>query len=162
MARGRELLTLGEAERAAFTLAEALALWRGPPFAELEDWEPGRIEAGRLEELRLEAEELLDRRGAAGRAPPRRPGRGPGAWCGAPLRERRWGLLALAQYQSGQQSEALRTLQQAYAGCWSRSWGSTRARSWIGLGAGDPAAGPVLLVVQRRGPEPSRAARTAA
>ena len=31
----------------------------------------------------------------------------------APLRERRWALLALAQYQAGRQGEALRTLRQA-------------------------------------------------
>ncbi len=31
----------------------------------------------------------------------------------APLRERRWALLALAQYQSGRQGEALRTLHRA-------------------------------------------------
>ena len=30
-----------------------------------------------------------------------------------PLRERRWALLALAQYQAGRQGEALRTLRQA-------------------------------------------------
>ena len=40
-------------------------------------------------------------------------GRGPGRWSAAPLRERRWALLAQAQYQAGRQGEALRTLHQA-------------------------------------------------
>ena len=56
--RGRELLTLAEPDRAAYVLGEALTLWRGPALTELEAWEPGRLEAGRLEELRLDAEEL--------------------------------------------------------------------------------------------------------
>ena len=57
--RGRELLTLGEPERAAHVTAEALALWRGPALLELDGWAPARIEAARLDELRLDAQELL-------------------------------------------------------------------------------------------------------
>ncbi len=49
---------LDAADHALFVAGEALALWRGPALPELEAWEPGRIEAGRLAELRLEAEEL--------------------------------------------------------------------------------------------------------
>ena len=55
--RGRELLTLGESERAAHVLGEALALWRGRALIELSEWEPGRTEASRLDELRWDAEE---------------------------------------------------------------------------------------------------------
>ena len=58
VARGRELLSLGEAERAVYALGEALALWRGRPLQDAERWDPARIEAMRLEELRLDAEEL--------------------------------------------------------------------------------------------------------
>jgi DNA-binding SARP family transcriptional activator/WD40 repeat protein len=113
MVRGRELLALGEAERAAHVIGEALALWRGRPLVELEGWEPGRVEARRLDELRLEAEELALE--AALRA-----GRCDGVLAEAearaaeaPLRERRWGLLALSQYQAGRQGDALRSLHRA-------------------------------------------------
>lgn len=55
-ARGRRLLAAGEAERAAEALREALALWRGPALAGLE--EPfAELERARLEELRLAATE---------------------------------------------------------------------------------------------------------
>lgn len=54
--RARELLTLGEPDRAAYLLGDALSLWRGPAFVELEGWDLGVVEAGRLDELRLEAE----------------------------------------------------------------------------------------------------------
>ena len=64
---------LGEHDRAAYVSGEALALWRGPALRELEDWDAGRIEAGRLDELRLDAEEV--RLDAALRAGP--PSRGP-------------------------------------------------------------------------------------
>ncbi len=111
--RSQELVTLGEPERAAYTIDEALRLWRGRAFVDLEDWEDGRVEAGRLEELRLEAEDV--RLDAALRA---------GKYAdvlaeiatrvaAAPLRERRWALLATAQYQAGRQGEALRSLHQA-------------------------------------------------
>lgn len=110
VARGRERLTLGEPDRATYLLEEALALWRGSPLDDLEDWEPGRVEARRLDELRLDAEELQleaslrtgRHREVLGAARARVEE--------APLRERRWALLALAQYQSGQQAQALRTL----------------------------------------------------
>ena len=111
--RGRELLTLGEPERAAHVVGEALALWRGRALVDLEGWGPAGIEASRLEELRLDAQEvLLDAALQAGRY------REVLADLQArvaeePLRERRWALLAQAQYQAGRQGEALRTLHRA-------------------------------------------------
>ncbi|HEX6248250.1 MAG TPA: BTAD domain-containing putative transcriptional regulator, partial [Nocardioidaceae bacterium] len=110
--RAREQLSLGEPERASYTVGEALALWRGRPLAELESWEPGRLEADRLQELCRDAEEIrIEAALAAGRhrevlAEARKRVEE------APLRERRWELLARAQYQSGQQADALRTLHQ--------------------------------------------------
>ena len=110
--RARELLTLGQPDRAAYQLTEALSLWNGDAFAELEEWQPAMRESRRLGELRLEAEELrVDALLRAGRhsevlAEVQTLVRA------APLRERRWVLQALAQYQAGQQGEALRTLHQ--------------------------------------------------
>jgi DNA-binding SARP family transcriptional activator/WD40 repeat protein len=108
--RGREYLALSEPERAAFVLAEAMGLWRGPAFTELDGWPGGRGESARLDEMRRDAEELrVDASLRAGQArevlgdAQRLVGE-------APLRERRWALLALAQYQGGQQAQALRTI----------------------------------------------------
>ena len=57
--RARALLNgSDDADRAAFVLGEALSLWRGQALGDVEDWGPGRIEAGRLDELHREAEEL--------------------------------------------------------------------------------------------------------
>ena len=111
--RSQELLTLGEHDRAAYVSGEALALWRGPALRELERWDPGRVEAGRLEELRLDAEEI--RLEASLRAGRHREvlAETQARVAEAPLRERRWALLALAQYQAGRQGDALRTLHQA-------------------------------------------------
>ena len=113
--RARELLELGEADRAAYLLDEALDLWRGEPLRDLVEWDRGRIESERLASLRLDAEEL--RLDAALRA---------GEHAGVltdlrasvrahPMRERRWALLARAEYQSGRQAEALRTLREVRA-----------------------------------------------
>jgi DNA-binding SARP family transcriptional activator len=110
--RGRELLTVGEPERASYTLDQAADLWRGEAFVDLDGWEPGRVEAGRLDELRLDSEEIgLD---AALRAGHHLEvlARAHDMVAAAPVRERRWGLLALAQYQAGRQAEALRSLHQ--------------------------------------------------
>ena len=52
--------------------AQALELWRGRAFEDVESWDPAVIEAGRLDELRLEAEELrVDASPAHGTAPGR-------------------------------------------------------------------------------------------
>jgi DNA-binding SARP family transcriptional activator len=113
LGRARELLTLGEPERATYVIGEALALWRGRALMDLDGWAPGRTEAARLEELRLDAEELgVD---AAMRAGRHREvlARAESFVAEAPLRENRWALLALAQYQAGQQGDALRTLRRA-------------------------------------------------
>jgi DNA-binding SARP family transcriptional activator len=113
LVRGRELMTLGEPERASYVIGEALALWHGRALVDLEGWESGRAEAGRLEELRLEAEEA--RLDAALRAARHREvlGEAQRLVAEAPLREDRWALLALAQYRSGRQGDALRTLHRA-------------------------------------------------
>ena len=110
--RARELVGLGESERAAYVLGEALALWRGAPLPDLEEWGPGRAEADRLQELCRDAEEL--RVDALMRSGRHREVLSEARHLAeqAPLRERRWELLALAQYRSGQQADALRTLQQ--------------------------------------------------
>ena len=65
---GRALLGAGDAASAAARLREALALWRGPPLADLAVLECVRPEIRRLEELRLLSR---GRRRAAGRRPGR-------------------------------------------------------------------------------------------
>jgi hypothetical protein len=77
LARARELLVFGEPDRAAYMVDEALGLWRGRALFELEEWEPGRLEAARLEELRLDAEEVRLDAVAVGTVP-RGAGRGAG------------------------------------------------------------------------------------
>ena len=110
--RARELLELGEADRVTFLLDKALGLWRGSAFTDLTEWPPARREAGRLEELRRDAEELLlDAQLRGGRAREALP-RAHEMVRAAPLRERRWELLALAQYRTGAQGEALGTIRQ--------------------------------------------------
>ena len=58
VATARERLA-GEPARAAAGFAEALALWRGPAYAEVADTDIARPEAVRLDELRLAATEDL-------------------------------------------------------------------------------------------------------
>ena len=111
--RGTQQLELGEPERAAHTLTEALALWRGEPFVDLPDWEPAQIAAGRLAEMRLGVEELLlDARLQAGEVQ-EVAAEARARVAEAPLRERRWVLLSLAQYRQGRQADALDTVRRA-------------------------------------------------
>ena len=110
---GRRELAAGSAEDAAATLAEALALWRGPPLADFAYDSFAQGEIGRLDELRLGAvEERLDADLALGRH----------ADVTAelqalvaqhPLRERLRGQLMLALYRSGRKPDALRVYDDA-------------------------------------------------
>ena len=110
LGRAREHLTDRDPDRASYVLAEALSLWRGRPLPDLDDWEPGRAEAIRLDGLRQDAEELrLEAEIVAGRSrsvveEARSLTRA------APFRELRWALLARALYQTGRQTEALDVL----------------------------------------------------
>jgi YVTN family beta-propeller protein len=104
---GRRALEAGEAERAANLLRESLALWRGPPLADLA-YEPfAQAEGPRLRELRLAAmEERMDAelaRGCdAGDLPELK-----GVALEHPDRERLQRQLMLALYRSGRQADAL-------------------------------------------------------
>jgi predicted ATPase/DNA-binding SARP family transcriptional activator len=66
---GRALLKTGEHARAATTLGEALALWRGAAFTDLTDAPFAAAQATRLEELRAEAvDDHVEARLALGQA----------------------------------------------------------------------------------------------
>jgi DNA-binding SARP family transcriptional activator len=108
---GRRALAAGDAREAATTIREALALWRGPPLADLA-FEPfTQSEIARLEERKLAATiERIDADLALGRH----------ADLIAeletlvadhPLQERLRAQLMLALYRSGRQAEALQTYQ---------------------------------------------------
>jgi predicted ATPase/DNA-binding SARP family transcriptional activator len=110
---GRTALARGDAAGAAEGLRAALALWRGPPLADLA-WEPfAHAEIARLEELRLAAlEDRIEADLALGRH---------GQLVGElerlvaeqPLRERLRGQLILALYRAGRQADALAVYQRA-------------------------------------------------
>jgi DNA-binding SARP family transcriptional activator len=93
-------------------LDEALALWRGVPYIELEDAAAAVAERARLEELRSVA--LEDRAVAAlARGDHRTVAAELEALTAAyPLRERLWGLRAVALARAGRQAEALDALRQ--------------------------------------------------
>src|SRR5262245_47001250 len=107
LAYGRRRLEAAEAEDAAATLREALALWRGRPLADFGYATFAQAEIARLEELRLDA---IEGRLEADLAR----GRHADVLTEAqtlvrehPLRERMRGLLMVALYRSGRQSDAL-------------------------------------------------------
>jgi DNA-binding SARP family transcriptional activator/WD40 repeat protein len=107
VARAREFAAVREPARAVTTFERALALWRGPPFPELDGWDAGRAEAARLTEVRRASEEeLVEARLAAGRPVEAVPEARRLA-AREPYREHRWALLAVALYRSGRQREAL-------------------------------------------------------
>jgi serine/threonine-protein kinase PknK len=104
---GQEALGLGEPERAARLLAEALGLWRGSVLDDLGSPEFATTEAARLEELRLVAlNHRIDADLALGRhhaviAELER------LVATHPFRERLHCQLMLALYRSGRQADAL-------------------------------------------------------
>ncbi|MCP2244306.1 BTAD domain-containing putative transcriptional regulator [Lentzea aerocolonigenes] len=94
-------------------LDSALALWRGPAYAEFADEHWARAEIDRLEELRLVA---VERRAEAALAV----GRAAEVvadlrahLAGHPWREKAWSLLALALYREGRQGDALEAVRAA-------------------------------------------------
>jgi DNA-binding SARP family transcriptional activator len=108
-----ELLAQRRAGAALSQVDEALALWRGPAYAEFADQAWARGEISSLDELRLvarewRAEALL----ALGRAAEAVPALETQV-AGHPWREDGWRLLALALYRAGRQGDALGTLRRA-------------------------------------------------
>ena len=111
VAEGRDQAARGDSTRAAATLREALALWRGPALSDVADAPVARAEAARLEEVRLAAlEDRINADLACGRhveLVPELDG-----WTRTqPLRERLWAQRMLALYRGGRQAEALRAYQ---------------------------------------------------
>ncbi len=111
-AHGLTSLQPADLEQLVADLDEALALWRGTPYSDLEDAPAASAERFRLEELRLVA---LEDRAVAGLALGRH------ATVAAelealttshPLRERLWALRAVALTRSGRQADALDVLRQ--------------------------------------------------
>ncbi|MGR6318330.1 BTAD domain-containing putative transcriptional regulator [Micromonospora soli] len=110
-----ELLAAGRAGVALADLDDALALWRGPAYAEFADQGWARAEIDRLDELRMLA---VERRAAALLALGRTAEAASdlGAHTAAqPFREEAWHLLAVALYRAGRQGDALAALRRARA-----------------------------------------------
>jgi YVTN family beta-propeller protein len=110
---GRAALAADDPDKAAGTLRDALALWRGPPLAEFAYDSFAQEEIGRLEELhvaaleeRIEADLAVGRHEAVVQELEQLVGR-------HPLRERVRGQLMLALYRSGRQAEALEVYRDA-------------------------------------------------
>ncbi|MFI7604989.1 BTAD domain-containing putative transcriptional regulator [Micromonospora sp. NPDC049366] len=108
-----ELIAAGSAGSALAALDTALALWRGPAYAEYADQPWARAEIDRLDELRMlaverRAEALLASGRAAEAATELR-----AYTADQPLREDGWHLLALALYRAGRQGDALAALRRA-------------------------------------------------
>ncbi|MEA2404670.1 MAG: hypothetical protein QOE08_1317, partial [Thermoleophilaceae bacterium] len=107
VASGREALHAGDAATAARRLREALALWRGPPLADLAYERFPPADAARLDDLRLSATEG---RVAADLELGRHAeltGELERLVADHPYRERLWRALMLALYRSGRQADAL-------------------------------------------------------
>jgi DNA-binding SARP family transcriptional activator/class 3 adenylate cyclase/WD40 repeat protein len=108
LARAARLATSGEVEEAIAAFDAALALWRGPAWAEFADFEFARGEVARLEGLRAAAiEDRTEVQLAAGRHA-QAIGELEGTVAAYPLRERPRAQLMLALYRAGRQAEALR------------------------------------------------------
>jgi DNA-binding SARP family transcriptional activator len=108
---GSQALAEGHVEVAAGTLRAALALWRGPPLADLASEPFAQIEVARLEELRVA---MLEQRIEADLALGRHAdlvGELEALVAEYPLRERLRAQLMLALYRSGRQGEALEVYQ---------------------------------------------------
>ena len=113
LAEGRRLRAAGDPESAAARLRDALALWRGPPFADVASLEFVQAEIRRLEERRLVAEmERVDADLALGRDA-ELVGELELLVASNPLQERLRGQLMTALYRAGRQIDALEVYRDA-------------------------------------------------
>ncbi|GAY12767.1 BTAD domain-containing putative transcriptional regulator [Pseudonocardia sp. N23] len=108
----RALLADGRAAQARDRAEEALALWRGRPFAPLSDEEWAAAAVARLQEQRDQVRELHVEALLTTGAPDRALLELETAVADNPLREPLWALRMLAQYQLGRADEALTTYRQ--------------------------------------------------
>jgi WD40 repeat protein/DNA-binding SARP family transcriptional activator len=112
LSEGRGLRAAGDAASAAARLREAMALWRGPPLADLALLEFAQPEIRRLEELRLLAVmERIDADLVLG-ADAELIGELEALVAANPLLERLRAQLMLALYRAGRQAEALEVYRQ--------------------------------------------------
>jgi len=112
-ANGRRLLAAGDAAGARRALADALALWRGPPLADLASEPFARPETTRLEELHLDAtEDRIDADLMLG-AHAQVVGELETLVTRNPVRERLRAQQMLALYRCGRQAEALQAYRDA-------------------------------------------------
>jgi predicted ATPase/DNA-binding SARP family transcriptional activator len=110
---GSKALSAGEAERAAERLREALELWRGPAFADVQTEQFAAVAGGRLEELRISAlEQRLEADLSLGRHH-ELIGELEQLVYEHPYRERLRAQLMLALYRSGRQADALHVYRRA-------------------------------------------------
>ena len=113
LAEGNRELAAGRADSAADAFERALALWRGPPLAGLEDEAFAKTEIRRLGELRAAAfEHLVETDLALGRHADVA-GRLPALIGEYPHRERLRAQLMLALYRCDRQTDALQAFQDA-------------------------------------------------
>ncbi len=115
VAEGRDAMTGSAPERAAASLAEALALWRGRALADVSPSPLVTAEAARLEELRIAAVEMrIEADLACGRHAQVAPELGR-LIADHPLREGFWALLMRALDGAGRHAEALGAYERARA-----------------------------------------------
>lgn len=99
-------------DQAAAAADEAIRMWRGEPYADLTDAPATAADRVRLTELYETAVETgLDARLRLGEAA-QVVAAARAAIDASPFRERRWGLLVLALYRTGRQSDALQALRE--------------------------------------------------
>jgi DNA-binding SARP family transcriptional activator len=110
---GRRAYAAGEPERTAGLLAEALALWRSTPLADVPPTVLVETEARRLAELRLDAAELRIKAELAGGSHAQVIPELRGLLADHPLREGLWLLLMQALDGAGRHAEALDAYGQA-------------------------------------------------
>src|SRR5262245_44059476 len=113
LGQARAVMAAGAAQEASLLLRDALALWRGPPFADFTFAPFAQEEIARLEELRRAAvEEHVEADLALGREQ-ELVAELEALVARQPLRERLRGQLMTALYRCGRQAEALQVYQDA-------------------------------------------------